>query len=222
MPFCTPVLWPPLHYWSVHRWDSKYPLVCQKNETDDAVWVQYRICVVDDVAGLPILLLAYAATKESIEKDWSVVQGALRGLKDATSYNVCKEVLSRLHLGNPSVKKHFVCLFFSFITAYLRQAILAQLIRGAQSPQGGTIDYMKRLKPDAGSGFDLLDVETAFNFLGGLCNIIVADTTKTRSHGRESVSHLPQFPGGDIFTEYPLCPDVLNAVCSCKEKGLLQ
>ena len=115
MPFCTPVLWPPLHYWSVHRWDSKYPLVCQKNETDDAVWVQYRICVVDDVAGLPILLLAYAATKESIEKDWSVVQGALRGLKDATSYNVCKEVLSRLHLGNPSVKSTLsVCFFVNY------------------------------------------------------------------------------------------------------------
>lgn len=92
----TPAFWPPLHYWSLHKWDPKYPLVCQKNEVDDAVKVQYRICVVDDCRGVPVLLVAYAVTEEEIERDWNKVRSILNRMgENVSSSNVCKAMASK-------------------------------------------------------------------------------------------------------------------------------
>lgn len=70
MPFCAPVPCLPSSLWSLCRWDSKSPIVCQKNDADDAIRLQYRICVVDDSTGVPVLQVAYATTEEAIEQDW--------------------------------------------------------------------------------------------------------------------------------------------------------
>lgn len=96
MLLATPAFWPSLHYWSLHKWDVRYPLVCQKNEVGDVVKVQYRICVVDDCRGVPILLVAYAVTKEEIEQDWVKVHELLSGIgENVSSSNVCKVILSK-------------------------------------------------------------------------------------------------------------------------------
>ena len=88
-----------------------------------------------------------------------------------------------------------------------------------QSPYNSPIDYRKQLKPDAENTLDSRDAE-AFNESSDLLyKILTSDTVKTRSHGEESVSPLPRFPGEEMFSEYPLCPDVVSALLSCDKKN---
>lgn len=101
----VPTLCPPLHYWSLIEWDSKYPLVCQKNEIGGSSGTQYRICVIDEHGGTPILLVACAMKKEEIKNDWTKICEALGELKERVDpFNVSKQILCKFYSDKPHVK----------------------------------------------------------------------------------------------------------------------